>query len=84
MTKLKLGPLADDKSVKLSVELRRPCIATWSLTPRFWATRAGSPRLSRRNSLLQWSSDSWRPIEGSPKGAGNRLEQSRLADYIEG
>jgi hypothetical protein len=49
MTKLKLGPLADDKPVKIGMNYPPGCIAIWSLMRRPSAATADKRRPIRRN-----------------------------------
>jgi hypothetical protein len=72
MTKLKLGPLADDKPVKVSVELpaavHRDLVAYAEVLGR----TTGRPHPIRQNSSCRWSSASWRPT-GHFQKPGDKL-----------
>jgi len=63
MAKLKLGAIADDKPVKLTVELPPMCIATSQPTPTCLPAKPGNQSRIRQSWSYQCWRDSWPPTE---------------------
>jgi hypothetical protein len=83
MTKLKLGPIRDDKSVKLTVELPQSGIATLSLMVKYWPERPDRGPSNRRSWLFPCSRDSWRRIGASPRRVDRSSNPGQRSEHLD-
>lgn len=69
MSKLKLGPIAEDKPVKITLDLPGALHRDLSAYAEALGRESASPSSTPKSSSFRCSNGSWQPTEGSPRRA---------------